>query len=578
MTGANLVLTDIGGLSPELLRERLERAGLKVQAVYASVEEAQAVGASGPLLLVRGEPGKSPSRYSSERVAPAAEVCCAAILAAVADAVLVANGDGRVTTLNPAAEALTGWHRGEAIGRPLEEVLRTAGGLPPCDRAAHPATLRHRDGPEIPVEISCTPVRSCRDGARAVFVVRDVSERRRLEEALRRAEDQLQQAQKLEAVGRLAGGVAHDINNMMTIIMGYGEAILSELAAADPLRGAIEEMRRAGERSANITRQLVAFCRKQASAPARICLNHIVRGTEKMLRWLIGEDVQLVAALDPALGSVKVDPGQMEQVLLNLAINARDAMPQGGTLTIETHNLLPDEVYAHAAPEVRPGNYVMLAVTDTGVGMDESTRLRLFEPFFTTKPEGKGTGIGMATVYGIVKQSGGHICVASEPNRGTTFKIYLPRATGSVELTPSATVADPPRGTETVLLAEDDSGVRGMAASVLRHAGYTVLEASDGIEALRVARAVAGPIHLLLTDAVMPHLSGRVLAEQLSRLRPDLKILVMSGYTVDSVLRHGLLAGEVEFIQKPFATHALAHKVRAILDAPVRRLAAGAAG
>ncbi len=397
------------------------------------------------------------------------------------------------------------------------------------------------------------------------------------EEALRRSEEQLRQAQKMEAIGQLAGGVAHDFNNLLTIIRGYSELLLGgALDQREKAREAVEEIRKASERASTLTRQLLAFSRRQVLAPQVLALNSIIADMDKMLRRLIGEDIQLTSSLAPDLGPVKADPGQIEQVLLNLAVNARDAMPRGGRLTIETANVSFDESYALMHPEVQPGSFVMLALTDTGCGMDAATQARVFEPFFTTKGPGKGTGLGLATVYGIVKQSGGSIYVYSEVGRGTCFKIYLPRldeaaaAAAPAKGSGAGPMAPPARvdGKETLLIVEDDDSVRALARTVLRSHSYDVIEAVDADDALRWVEGHTQPIHLLVTDVVMPGMSGRELAERLTALRPELKVLYVSGYTDDAVVRHGLLEAEVSFLQKPFTPNALARKVRDVLDKP----------
>lgn len=393
--------------------------------------------------------------------------------------------------------------------------------------------------------------------------------RQKSEEELRRTEEQLRQAQKMEAIGQLAGGVAHDFNNLLTIITGYSDLLLNgALAESDPARDLVQEILKAAERASTLTRQLLAFSRRQVLAPRVLVLNSIVRDMDKMLRRMIGEDIALTSTLADDLGSVKADPGQIEQVLLNLVVNARDAMPRGGRLTIETANVYLDETYARAHPEARPGPFVMVAVTDTGCGMDAATQARIFEPFFTTKGVGKGTGLGLATVYGIVKQSQGSIFVYSEVNRGTSFKIYLPRIEGAAEEAPRIEAKAPsrPSGNETLLIVEDDEAVRALTRTVLRNSAYHVIESADGAEALRWAEGHADPIHLLVTDVVMPGMSGRELAERMTDLRKEVKVLYVSGYTDDSVVRHGLLEAEVAFLQKPFTPDALARKVREVLD------------
>jgi PAS domain S-box-containing protein len=395
----------------------------------------------------------------------------------------------------------------------------------------------------------------------------DITERRRMEEALRKTEEQYRQAQKMEAVGQLAGGVAHDFNNLLTIISGYSDLLLGRLPANDPMRELINQIKGAGDRAASLTRQLLAFSRKQVLEPKVLDLNAVVADTEKMLGRLIGEDIHLTAVLDEALRPVKVDPGQIEQVIINLVVNARDAMPQGGQLTIETRNVELDDVYAQAHPEVKPGRYSMVAVSDTGCGMTPEVKARVFEPFFTTKGPGKGTGLGLATVYGIVNQSGGYIYVYSELGRGTSFKVYLP-AVEDATLTgkSSSGLSTMPHGTETILLVEDEDGVRALTRHVLQTCGYTVLEASGGRQAVRLCEEHQGPVHLLVSDVVMPDLGGRQLSEHLTALRPNMRVLFLSGYTDDAVVRHGILQAETAFLQKPYTPAGLALKVRKVLD------------
>jgi len=389
----------------------------------------------------------------------------------------------------------------------------------------------------------------------------DITERKLLEE-------QFLQAQKMESVGRLAGGVAHDFNNLLTAIAGNAELAIEALPADHVVRADLREILNSAERATVLTRQLLAFARKQIIEPQVITLNHLIGNMDKLLRRLIGEDIDLVTLLATDLELVKADPGQIEQVVINLAINARDAMPDGGKLTIETRNVALDQDYAQQHVSVTPGYYVMLAVSDTGIGMDEETRRRIFEPFFTTKEKGRGTGLGLATCYGIVKQHGGNIWTYSEPGHGSTFKIYLPRVDEPAEHLPqTADAHELPRGTETVLLVEDEPAVRALAARVLRERGYIVLEAANGDEALHMAHECAGvPIHLLLTDVVMPHMSGKALAEQLQSLYPTIKVLFISGYTDNAIVHHGRLDAGVEFLQKPFAPSVLASKVREVLD------------
>jgi PAS domain S-box-containing protein len=417
---------------------------------------------------------------------------------------------------------------------------------------------RKRDGTVIHVEITSREVAWQGRAARIVLAV-DVTDRRSLEK-------QLQQAQKMEAVGHLAGGVAHDFNNLLGVILGYSELLLGNTTVHGPAQHQLLEIKKAGERAANLTRQLLAFSRKQIIEPVVLDLNSLVADMTKLLRRLIGEDIELITVLVPHLGQVKADPGQIEQVVMNLAVNARDAMPRGGKLTIETANVELDEEYARKHITVQPGSYVLLAVSDTGFGMDEATQTRMFEPFFTTKEAGKGTGLGLATVYGIVKQSGGNIWAYSEVGCGTTFKIYLPRVSMPVSAPRPAEGALAPGGNETILVVEDAEAMRKMSCEFLSSRGYTVLEAQDGQEALALAEKHPGPIHMLITDLVMPGMNGRELAQHLCDHNAQLRVLYVSGYTGDAVVRLGILEGAAAFLQKPFTLHGLAAKVREILD------------
>ena len=375
------------------------------------------------------------------------------------------------------------------------------------------------------------------------------------------------ESQKMEAIAQLARGVAHDFNNLLTAINGYSSLALQRVDPDTRIKGYLEEIRKAGDRAGNLTRQLLAFGRKQMLNPVAMSLNDVISDTNKMIRGLIGEDIRLIANLDPELRKIKADAGQVEQVLVNLVVNSRDAMPQGGVLTIETTNFDVDQEYTSKHLGVPPGGYVMLAVSDTGCGMNMETRARIFEPFFTTKDKGKGTGLGLSTVYGIVKQSGGAIWVYSEPRRGTTLKVYLPQFEGDEEPARRASLEiAAPRGWETILLVEDEDIVRRLARQILQQAGYHVLVASCGEEAMRLCRERSEPIHLLLTDVVMPETSGKEIARCLTSLRPATRVLFMSGYTGQAIVHHGVLDANVEFIQKPFMPVALARKVREVLD------------
>jgi PAS domain S-box-containing protein len=390
----------------------------------------------------------------------------------------------------------------------------------------------------------------------------DITERRQIE-------DKLRQSQKLEAIGQLAAGVAHDFNNLLTVINGYSDLLLGKLRAADPTRDLLLQIHKAGLRAGTLTRQLLVFSRQQVLEPKVLNLNAIVGDVEKILLRLVGEDIALATSLSPGLGAVKADAGQIEQILVNLTVNARDAMPKGGRLTIETRNVTLDQNYCRTDHELQPGEYALLAVTDTGCGMDQATQQRVFEPFFTTKAAGKGTGLGLATVHGIVKQSRGHVAVYSEIGKGTTFKVYLPRVAEGPADSPTRSGRETmPRGFETILLAEDDDAVRVMARHILEACGYRVWEAANGADAAQLAQAHPGSIQLLISDVVMPFLGGKDLAGLIAATQPECRVLFLSGYADDALVHHGVLAGERAFLQKPFTPPSLARKVRSVLDDP----------
>jgi hypothetical protein len=471
--------------------------------------------------------------------------------------------------VNEAAVGQYGYPREELLAMTVEQ-LHPPEELPAVrDLAAKSETgLRNRgewrqrkkDGTIIDVELTRNTLTFAGRPA-ALAMAHDITKRKSVE-------TQLLQAQKMEAVGRLAGGIAHDFNNLLTAILGSSDFLLEDSSLDDQRRADVEDIRQGAQRAAALTRQLLAFSRQQVLAPRVLDLNALIADLEKMLRRLIGEDIQFRTALAPGVGAVRADPGQLEQVIMNLAVNARDAMPHGGKLTVETANADLDDAYAQAHLPAVPGRYAMLAVSDTGTGMDTQVKAHIFEPFFTTKETGKGTGLGLATVYGIVKQSNGYIWVYTEPGQGTSFKIYLPRVAAAAEppapkpMTPASL-----NGSETILLAEDEESVRNLTRRILAAHGYTVLTAADGQEALRLADQHAGPIHLLLTDVVMPNMGGRQLAERVVSARPATKVLYLSGYTDDAIIHHGVLEPGIAFLQKPFTPQGLARKLREVLDA-----------
>jgi PAS domain S-box-containing protein len=481
---------------------------------------------------------------------------------------------GNYTSVNKAGEQITGYTREEVCTMNVSQTVAPdflekarnmlARKLNENEETVYDLEIIAKDGRRIAVEVNTRLL--CRDGIAVGVegIARDITERKHLEA-------QLRQSQKMEAVGRLAGGIAHDFNNLLTVINGYSELALQRLQPGDALARNLEEIKRAGDRAASLTRQLLAFSRKQVLQPKVLDLNVLVSDLEKMLRRVIGEDVDLRTVLKPKLGRVDADPGQIEQVIMNLVVNARDAMPDGGQLTIETENAYLTEEYARQHIFTgKPGPYVMLAVSDNGSGMNDETKARLFEPFFTTKDQGKGTGLGLSTVYGIVKQSMGYIWVYSETGLGTTFKVYLPAIDGEADSKPASQPGQPiARGSETILLVEDDEMVRGLAQMTLEASGYRVLQATNGAEALLVCQQNPEPIHLLLTDVVMPGMSGPAVADRLKTLRPQMSVLYMSGYTEDAIVQHGVLNEGVNFIEKPFAPAALARKVREVLDAVI---------
>jgi two-component system, cell cycle sensor histidine kinase and response regulator CckA len=486
----------------------------------------------------------------------------------------------RFLSVNPAFEKTTGIPPAAVVGKLATEVIPPAAHELVLGRYGEAIASRGRvKWDEVSVyptgtkhgEVTICPV-FAPDGTctNLVGTVHDVTARRAGELEREQLQAKLFQAQRLQALGTLAGGIAHDFNNVLTVILSYAEMARRELRPHEPLRGDIDEIYLAATRAADMTRQLLAFSRQQVLEPRILNLNHTIAGMDRMLHRLLGADVDLTTLPGGRLASIKTDPGQLEQIIMNVVVNARDAMPEGGKLTLETANVVLDEQYAREHPDVHPGRYVMLAVTDSGTGMDSETQARIFEPFFTTKEKGKGTGLGLATVFGIVKQSGGHIWVYSEPGHGTTFKIYLPAVDDEPDQ-PEAprSTAEPPRGAETILLVEDDDQVRALARSTLRRHGYVVLDAANGGEAILICEQHSARIDLLLTDVVMPRMSGRQLADRLRPLRPDMKVLFMSGYTDDTILHHGVLNAGVHYVQKPLTPMALLRKLHDVLHPDV---------
>jgi two-component system cell cycle sensor histidine kinase/response regulator CckA len=496
-----------------------------------------------------------------------------ALLESASQAILVIDRAGHIVLANRRASEIFGYTIQELMGAGIETLV------PESKRAAHARlrddyfdhprirpmgtgldlSARRKDGSEFPVEVSLSSVET-EEGNFGIAFLSDISLRKTLEE-------QLMHAQKMEAVGRLAGGVAHDFNNMLTVIAGYGRMILDELSNEDPLRNCAGEILKASDRAAALTNHLLTFSRKQVMKMRVVDPNAVIAQTESMLRRLIGEDIELVINLAADAGNIKVDPNHIEQAIVNMAVNSRDAMPLGGRITIETSNVRLDEAYAKSHLGVKPGEFVMISVSDTGHGMDAATRQNIFEPFFTTKQRGKGTGLGLATVYGVVKQSGGDIRVYSEPDEGATFKLYFPRV---VEPVPEALGEDPAQmrhhAAETVLLVEDEAQVRELATRMLRQLGYYVLSAGDGREALALSQAHEGKISLLVTDVVMPNMSGKEVADALVASRPGLKVLYVSGYAEDTDVVRGVLDSSVDFLSKPFTHRDLARRIREILS------------
>ena len=550
-------------------------------------------GATGPPTAIKVDHGKKrqakdlavtvTERKRSEDALRASETRYRRLFESAKDGILILDADtGHVVDANPFLISLLGYSHEDLLGKnvwdlgPFKDVALSRNVFKELQEKEYvryeDLPLETRGGRLINVEfvsnvywVGQTKVVQCN--------IRDITEHKRIEEERKKLEQQLQASQKMEAIGALAGGVAHDFNNLLSVILSYTEFALRELREGDPLKDDLLEVKKAGESAAVLTRQLLAFGRKQLLQPVPLNLNRVAEGVEKMLRRILGEDIDFVQVLAPDLGVVRADRGQIEQVLMNLVVNARDAMPDGGKLTIETSNVDLDEEYAAQHVSVKPGPYVRLAVTDTGCGMDEQTKTQMFEPFFTTKEKGKGTGLGLSTVYGIVKQSGGNIWVYSELNLGATFKIYLPREFSvKATATPLRTILKPATGTETILIVEDEEALRKVARRSLEAAGYTVLTASAGDEALLTSAQHAGTIHLLLTDVVMPRMGGRALARAFLKTRPSAKVLYMSGYADNAFVHHGVVEEGTHFVGKPFTATEIARQVRMVLDCDINRI------
>ena len=488
----------------------------------------------------------------------------------ISESICITDMQGKIIFVNESFLNTYGYSKDEVIGQPItlfysgnnskelfEEIFVQT------KKGGWKGELfqKKKDGAEFPVLLSTSLIRNEKNKEFAmIFVSSDISELRELEE-------QFRQTQKMEAIGRLAGGIAHDFNNLLTVINGYSELILMRLKKDDPIYQQLNQISLAGRRAESLTRQLLAFSRKQVLQPVVLDIKRIIEDMNKMLHRLISENIELRTILEPNLCHIKADPSQIEQVVLNLVINARDAMPLGGKITIEAKNILFKHSFYWEDLEIRSGKYLMLAISDTGTGMDAETKKRIFEPFFTTKKEGKGTGLGLATVYGIVKQSGGFVNVYSEKGIGSTFKLYFPCVKEPVVPIKSKTVSSESlTGSETILVAEDEDNLRNLVCEILRSHGYNVLEAANGGSALLKCEKYKKPIHLILSDVVMPEMSGAELVERLLPIHPEMKVMYMSGYTDDAVIRHGILEEKVQFLQKPFSPNSLLEKVRSILD------------
>jgi two-component system cell cycle sensor histidine kinase/response regulator CckA len=556
-----------------LLEERMLRMDGGVLHVECTAALLQQEGRPAIQIVVRDV---TPRVESEKAIGRQAEII-RAMTDSMAEGLYALDRAGRVTFMNAAAQRLLGWPREELLFRDLHQMThyRHERGVPypkeecPVLRVMETGTPVYReddafirkDGSFLPVAYTSSPLSVSGEIAGAVVVFSDVSERRALQE-------RLLESQRMDAVGRLATGIAHEFSNALSVISGYGALLVEGLSRRNPLRGKAQEILWASERAAGVTRQLLAFGQIQVVEPRVLDLNAVVEETRQLIRRLIGEDIELSVRLAPDLGRIKADPGQVQQAVVNLVVNAREAMPRGGKLTIETRNIEMDEGYARGFVGVEPGHYALLAVSDTGAGMDEETRARIFEPFFGAKEVGRGTGLTLASTYGIVKKAGGHIWVYSEPSFGTTFKVYWPAA-GDAQLPLRVEEKPAPqsmRGSETVLVVEDDDMVRGLVREILTAGGYNVVEARNPEEGLRIAGELKGDIQLMITDVIMPGMSVRDFIDRLAKPQPLMKILFMSGYTDEAIVQHGLIEPGLAFLQKPFTRDSLALKVREVLD------------
>ena len=516
---------------------------------------------------------------TERRRAEAISRLLASIVESSDDAIISKDTRGIITSWNKGAEKIFGYTAGEVVGKPIsiiaapdrvDEMPRILARILHGERIDHYETVRRaKSGKLVNISLTVSPLYDAEGRiVGASKIARDITEQVNTRAERKALQDQLLQAQKMEAIGRLAGGIAHDFNNMLTVISGYNRMILEGLPAMDPSRQYAEEILEAAERAGALTNQLLSFSRRQIIQPRVIRVNAVVEQSEKMLQRVLGDDIQLICELKRDAGNIRADPNQIVQAIVNLAVNARDAMPTGGRLLMETANVFLDETYVQTHLDVQPGEFVMIAMSDTGCGMEAATQEHIFEPFFTTKEQGKGTGLGLATVYGMMKQTGGDIWVYSEVGRGTTFKLYFPRVFTEVSELARGGPQVQAGGGETVLVVEDDQAVRDLTVRMLNQLGYVVLAAVSGVEALAISKSYAGRISILVTDVLMPHMSGRQVADDLLRTRPDMKVLYLSGYPESMVIHHGVLDSAVEFLPKPFSREALGQKVREVLGKP----------